>query len=132
MNKPIVIITLAFVLVSLVIGHSVWSTSGQAALISGSSQTASLDIFAQCLKDKGVTFFGAFWCPHCQAQKRLFGSAAEKLPYKECSTSDGSAQTQECKDKKIDEYPTWEFADGSRLGGEQSLESLAAKSSCSL
>ena len=30
------------------------------------------DGFAQCLKDKGATFYGAFWCPHCKAQKALF------------------------------------------------------------
>ncbi len=29
---------------------------------------------AEHLKDKGVLFYGASWCPHCQEQKRLFGS----------------------------------------------------------
>ena len=90
------------------------------------------DTFAQCLKDKGAVFYGAFWCVHCQAQKELFGSSAKLLPYVECSTLNGESQTQECKDKKIDGYPTWEFSDGTRLSGEISLEKLAEKTYCPL
>jgi len=87
---------------------------------------------AQCLKDKGAVFYGAFWCSHCQAQKKLFGLSAKLLPYVECSTVDGRNQIQICKDKNIDGYPTWEFADGSRLNGEISLNQLAEKTSCIL
>ncbi len=90
------------------------------------------DGFAQCLKDKGAVFYGAFWCSHCQAQKKLFGSSQKLLPYVECSTLDGNGQTQICIDKKIESYPTWEFADGSRLNGEVALEALAEKTSCVL
>ncbi len=94
------------------------------------------DVFAQCLKDKGATFYGAFWCPHCQAQKKLFGSSAHLLPYVECSTPDASGQTQVCIDKKITSYPTWELKDGTRLPTENgagiTLETLAAKTSCEL
>jgi len=94
------------------------------------------DSFATCLKDKGATFYGAFWCPHCQAQKKLFGSSAKLLPYVECSTADGQGQTQICIDKNITSYPTWELADGTRLPTENeagvTLETLAAKTSCEL
>lgn len=94
------------------------------------------DAFAQCLKDKGATFYGAFWCPHCKAQKKMFGSSASLLPYVECSTPDGSAQTKTCIDKKIEGYPTWELADGTRLPVESasgvSLETLSSKTSCPL
>lgn len=92
----------------------------------------SLDSFAQCLKDKGAVFYGAFWCPHCQKQKAMFGSASKLLPYVECSTPDGKAQLQVCIDKKIASYPTWEFADGSRATGERSLSELSQKTSCPL
>ena len=91
-----------------------------------------LDGFAQCLKDKGATFYGAFWCPHCQAQKRLFGKSAALLPYVECSTPDGQGQLQIGKDKGIQQYPTWDFADGTRLNGEVPLAQLAEKTSCTL
>lgn len=90
------------------------------------------DEFATCLKDKGAVFYGAFWCPHCQSQKKLFGSSQKLLPYVECSTADASAQTQACIDKNITGYPTWEFADGARLNGEIPLAQLAEKTACVL
>ena len=48
--------------------------------------SGQLDDFAQCLTDKEAVFYGAFWCPHCQAQKRMFGNSVKLLPYVECST----------------------------------------------
>ena len=107
---------------AVVIGFLIWSDS----------QPGQYDALANCLKDKGVKFYGAFWCPHCQAQKKMFGSSAKLLPYVECSTLDGKAQTQACIDKNVSSYPTWEFADGSRLTGEVPLEQLAEKTSCAL
>jgi thiol-disulfide isomerase/thioredoxin len=90
------------------------------------------DTFATCLKDQGATFYGAFWCPHCKTQKELFGSSAKLLPYVECALADASGQNQLCNDKQIQSYPTWEFADGSRLTGEIPLTQLAEKTSCVL
>jgi thiol-disulfide isomerase/thioredoxin len=97
-----------------------------------SSGPGKYDEFATCLKDKGAVFYGAFWCPHCQKQKKLFGSSAKLLPYVECSTADGRGQTQACTDKGVKSYPEWEFADGSRLNGEIPLATLAEKTSCVL
>src|SRR3989338_8078671 len=101
-------------------------------LISAYSKPGNLDGFAQCLKDKGATFYGAFWCPHCQKQKAMFGSSAKLLPYVECSTPDCKGQLPVCKDAGVTGYPTWVFADGSRESGEVSLERLAEKTSCTL
>ena len=89
------------------------------------------DDFAICLKEKGAVFYGAFWCSHCNNQKILFGSSKDLMPYVECSTPD-MQQNEICKDKKIEGYPTWEFADGSRLTGEVPFETLAQKTSCVL
>ena len=91
-----------------------------------------LDSFAQCLKDKGVIFYGAFWCPHCQAQKALFGRSAKLLPYFECSTPDGKSQLPVCTEKGIKGYPTWVFPDESRIQQEATLAQLAEKTSCEL
>jgi thiol-disulfide isomerase/thioredoxin len=91
-----------------------------------------LDEFAQCLKKKNVVFYGAFWCPHCQNTKQMFGRSARLLPYVECSTPDGQAQNETCNSKGIKSYPTWIFPDGTRLEGEQSLSTLADKSGCPL
>lgn len=92
------------------------------------------DQFATCLKDKGLTFYGAFWCPHCQAQKARFGKSASKLPYVECSTPDSQGQTQVCIDAGIKTYPTWQFSSSStdRKEGELELSDLAARSGCQL
>jgi len=72
------------------------------------------DEFAKALKSGGAEFYGAFWCPHCQAQKTAFGSSKQYLPYVECSNPDQSV-TAICKEKKIESYPTWMFKDGVKL-----------------
>lgn len=116
----------------------IWSIVGVAIiagiffLVSTNSKPGRLDEFAQCLKDKGAVFYGAFWCPHCQNQKAMFGKSAKLLPYVECSTADGKSQFQICKDKNIEGYPTWEFADNSRESGEVSLSRLSEKTGCKL
>lgn len=101
------------------------------ALLILASNPGKYDAFAQCLADKGAVFYGAFWCPNCQNQKTLFRGSSKFLPYVECSTPDRQ-QTPECREKKIEGYPTWIFADGSRAVGTQSLEQLAEKTGCAL
>jgi len=90
------------------------------------------DDLAKCLGEKGAIFYGAFGCPHCQNQKAMFGSSARLLPYVECSTPDSRGQKPECGAKDIKGYPTWVFADESRLSGEISLAELAKKTDCTL
>ncbi len=92
----------------------------------------AMTAFAECLGAKGATFYGAFWCPHCQNQKAMFGSAEKSLPYIECSTPDGRGQLPVCVDAKVTGYPTWEFADKSRLSGEIPLATLAERTGCEL
>lgn len=97
------------------------------------AQPGKLDTFAQCLKDKGVVFYGAFWCPHCQNTKAMFGNSAKLLPYVECSTPDGKGQTQICIDKGIKSYPTWVFPNATTtLTGEHTLQELSQASGCPL
>jgi thiol-disulfide isomerase/thioredoxin len=123
MQKDTKIILIGGLIVAIVI-------VGLVFLGRGSAGPGQLDGFATCLKDKGAVFYGAFWCPHCQATKALFGKSAKLLPYVECSTPDGSGQTQICIDKKITSYPTWIFADGSQLDGEVTLQALSEKTNC--
>ena len=127
-------IATAIVLI-VIVGAILYAVSGKTASPTGStgtSVTASGDHLelAQCLKDKGAVFYGAFWCPHCKAQKAEFGDAVPALPYIECSNPDGNSQTAICQQKNIQSYPTWVFSDGSRLTGAQSLETLATKAGC--
>ena len=103
-----------------------------------SSAPGKLDAFASCLDEKGVTFYGAFWCPHCASQQALFGKSAKLLPYVECSTPDGQGQLAACRDKNITNYPTWEFPPAvgttsmSRITGEVTLAQLTEMSGCPL
>jgi glutaredoxin len=88
---------------------------------------------AQCLTEKGVTFYAAYWCPHCTAQKKLFGRATAALKEVECGVPGNTqAKSQACQDAKVESYPTWEFADGTRLTGEQTLKALAEKAGCTI
>lgn len=122
MNKKLTIGIVLVILAGIDIG----------AWLSYARQPGAYDVFARCLKEKGAVFYGAFWCPHCQNQKMMFGKSAKLLPYVECSTPDGKNQFQVCKDKQIEGYPTWEFADGSRETGEVALERLSEKTKCQL
>ena len=92
-----------------------------------------LDSFTQCLVQKDVKMYGAFWCPHCQRTKQQFGNSAKLLPYVECSTPDTKSQTQVCIDKKIIQYPTWTRPqDEQRISGEHTLQEIADFSGCML
>ena len=48
----------------------------------------SLDSLANCLADKNVKEYGAFWCPNCAKQEKMFGSGynilKERGVYVEC------------------------------------------------
>jgi glutaredoxin len=89
------------------------------------------DAFARCIADTSTTFYGAWWCPHCQAQKTEFGDAAKDLPYVECSNSDGS-EKQSCTEIGITSYPTWYFPGGASSTGVQSLATLSKETGCAL
>lgn len=97
-----------------------------------STKPGKLNDFSQCLKAKGAVFYGAFWCPHCQNQKAMFGKSVKYLPYVECSTPDGKGMLAFCQEKGVKGYPTWMFPDGSILEGEIPLETLAEKTACQL
>ncbi|MDD2656091.1 MAG: thioredoxin domain-containing protein [Patescibacteria group bacterium] len=101
-------------------------------LVSQNNKPGKLDDFAKCLQQQDATFYGAFWCSHCKEQKAEFGKSAKYLPYVECSTSDSNGQLPVCTNQKIESYPTWIFADGTRQLGKISLTELASKTSCEL
>ena len=94
--------------------------------------TKDYTAFAQCISASGTKFYGAFWCPHCNDQKAMFGAAKGYLPYVECSTPDGQGQLDVCTNASVNGYPTWVFSDGTRLAGAQPLQTLADKTNCPL
>ncbi len=77
------------------------------------------------LTEKGVKFYGASWCPHCQDQKRIFGASAIRLPYVECSPNGQNAPSAAvCGAVGIRTYPTW-IIDGQWITEVLTLEELA-------
>jgi thiol-disulfide isomerase/thioredoxin len=98
-------------------------------LVREGKKPGKFDATAQCIADSGAKFYGAWWCPHCQATKALFGKSAKKLPYIECQTKD-SKQTAQCNDLGIKGYPTWRFASGTELTGELTMQELADNTNC--
>ena len=118
-------VTFGLIALIVVIGLLVY-----ASRVSGGP--GKLDGFAQCLKEKGALFYGAFWCSHCQNQKAIFGSSKKYLPYIECSTPDGRGQLPICAANKIASFPTWVFPDMSTTTGEIPLAILSEKTGCPL
>jgi uncharacterized membrane protein len=76
------------------------------------------------LKDSGIKMYGAYWCPHCQEQKAMFGDASKQVPYVECAPGAANAKPELCHQKLIGSYPTWEV-NGKLIEGVQSLSQLA-------
>ncbi len=106
-------------------GFVIWNRGQEAA-------ASEYGPFAQCLTDKGVIFYGAWWCPHCKNQKKMFGSAFPNVTYVECSPGGTKSMSQECQDAGVTGYPAWKLSDGTFLSGEQSFEDLAKASECAL
>lgn len=95
--------------------YEITTTSGEAEIA-----------LAKHLTQIGAIFYGAFWCPHCHAQKQLFGKeAVQYITYVECSTPDGRGQTPACQQQQIQGYPTWEIKGQKLPSGTKSLEELA-------
>lgn len=101
------------------------ATTGVILLSFGKPAEGKLDAFAQCLAEKGATMYGADWCPHCQNEKKAFGSSFRFVPYVECPDN-----PKQCLAAGINGYPTWIFPDGRRLEGEQGIEKLSQESGC--
>lgn len=96
------------------------------------ADAATMQSFGRCLKSRGATFYGASWCPHCHAQRETLGVAMDYVRYVECAVDGTRTSAPACRAAGVDGYPTWTFADGSRVSGEQSLAALAAQTNCEL
>lgn len=79
---------------------------------------------AKQMQQKGVTMYGAFWCPHCARQKEIFGKEAfSYINYVECA-SKGYGYKGICKD--VEGYPEFKDKRGKfNVDGERPLEVFA-------
>ena len=116
--------TLIIILVAVAfIGALIWLVKKPTST-EATANPAQIQSLAQCLSDKGMKMYGASWCPHCKAQKELFGTAFSKVDYVECTT-----ETVKCNIAGIQGYPTWIYQ-GQKYEGEQTFEKLAEITGC--
>lgn len=103
--------------------------TGQTVMVPAKAKRESTEQsieLAKYLQSSGAKMYGAFWCPHCQRQKELWGKEAWKyIDYVECSPKGYKAKYATCLDQKVDGYPTWKFANGKTQGGEMELIDIA-------
>ncbi len=114
----------------------VTASGNKGPAIANTSSPAEIEL-AKHLKQIGAKMYGAYWCPHCNDQKELFGKEAAAIyPYVECAPDGVNSQTALCQEiaPKIEKqtgqnfgFPTWEV-NGQFLTGTQQLTDLANKS----
>jgi hypothetical protein len=113
------------VAILLAIGISAWAfVNSQAA-----SKSEKIDSLAKCLTSNNAVMFGAYWCSHCQDQKKEFGASWKYVHYVECALPDNEGQTAACGTANITQYPTWDF-NGSRQVGKLDFKTLGELSGC--
>ena len=81
--------------------------------------------FAKFLNDNNIVMYSAYWCPHCNDQKQLFGKkAVEELIIVECAKDGKNNQYNLCQEKGIEGFPSWEI-NNEIYSGTMSLNELA-------
>ncbi len=97
-----------------------------------SAEPSIYDSFAKCTSDSGAVMYGAYWCPHCENQKEIFGSSFKYVNYIECDPRGNNAKPELCEQAEIQGYPTWIFSNGEKRSGEMPLRTLASLTGCTL
>ncbi len=81
--------------------------------------------FAKFLRDNNIVMYSAYWCPHCNDQKQLFGKkAVDELLIVECAKDGKDNNYKLCQEKGIEGFPSWEI-NNQILSGTMSLNELA-------
>ncbi len=94
--------------------------------VSDATEAPDLVQFAKDLAASRAVFYGASWCAQCTEQKEMFEDGQRFLPFVEV-TDANRRLNQVGIENKISAFPTWVFADGSRLTGIGSLQELSAR-----
>ncbi len=74
--------------------------------------------------------YGAWWCPHCQEQKALFGPSFKYVTEVECGAGKGQFNVAACPD--ITSTPLWKDKDGKEYKGRRELQELSEIFACEL
>lgn len=96
----------------------------------GEPQDGQYAELAQCLTNKNVKMYGAFWCPNCEDQKKLFGDDVRYITYVECDPRGENADRDACIKAGVERYPTWVFPGQDPVIGTTSPEELGEKANC--
>jgi len=100
------------------------SVAGTSTNQDDQKDNAYIEKLAKFMTEKGMVLYGAYWCSHCQNQKKLFGEAFKYIDYVECDAQGPNANPDECVAQGIEGYPTWIYQ-GKQYSGEKSLSDLA-------
>lgn len=117
-KRFLLILSGAVVLILLVYFLIVYVLPGQSSLA---------EPLAKCLQSKNVTMYGAYWCSHCQNEKKMFGQYFSYINYVECEGASGNPEV--CMAAGVQGYPTWKI-NGNTYSGEKSLLELKELSGC--
>ncbi|MEM8736059.1 MAG: peptidylprolyl isomerase, partial [Planctomycetota bacterium] len=90
----------------------------------GAETASDLVAFAQDLTAGGVSLYCAAWMEDCTAQLEAFEDGGKFINFIE-STGANRELSQEAMDAGITVLPAWEFPDGSRSSGVQTLEQVS-------
>lgn len=93
----------------------------------GETLQANLVEFAEDIAAAGTKLYCASWAAGCTSQRQLFEDGDQYLPYIEVGTADRQGN-ETAAAEGITEIPTWQFPDGSRAVGLQTLEQIATLS----
>ena len=108
----------------------VHTVAGNALPVTTQPEGEAADDLVQFAKDLAaaeVTYFGAAWCAACTQQSQIFAGGGIYLPFLEVTNPDRTLN-QLGIDEGIEQFPTWEFPDGSREVGVLDLATLSARS----
>lgn len=109
----------------VVIGSSAFQSDSLDFQDDGSLTANSFQLgLAKHLRQSGAKMYGSYKCPHCNAQKALFGDASKYVDYVECDPAGPNAEPNLCFSRGIMNYPTWEI-NGRYYEGAKSLPELS-------
>lgn len=91
--------------------------------IPGSAFSSQEEALAKHLTKIGSVMYGAYWCPYCSQQKKLFGKNFLHIKYVECDPRGENSNPTLCQYKEIKKYPTWEIG-GKMFEGVYTLKEL--------
>ena len=109
----------------VIIGSSAFQSDSLDFQDDGSLTANSFQLgLAKHLRQSGAKMYGSYKCPHCNAQKALFGDASKYVDYVECDPAGPNAEPNLCFSRGIMNYPTWEI-NGRYYEGAKSLPELS-------